>query len=394
MWDMDTSFWVAASKLATVMDSNVISHLHGGGGEQYGALNTCGMRSADVRGLSPEGITLICPDSALDLAHWGHGETSLGLISLVTKKTLTCAIEKSVMWKASRSAWLSCWFSEGSSQTNKRMDLSRHGKDTMTRRTNPGIPFDDDDEDDDDEVQATPPQPFVHELQQGIRILRYGIAGVSQFESMAGSTMSSISGESHVRAFEQIRAAAGVAGDPMAQLLADSAVMCHIQAARLIVKASNQPPEVADIYHKASARYLSETRKQVLALREYRSPVVAKQVTVVQQQNVAHGDQTVACLTANVTPMASLPAAISDQCITVITEGCGPVAAITHEPRKSTDELIIESFMATPEVREHLAKMDAAMALQLEAQPLDWRSANIADAILAQIGTPHNSSGD
>ena len=263
----------------------------------------------------------------------------------------------------------------------------------MTQRTNKAIPGDDED-DYDDEVQATPQAPIVQELQQGINILRYAIAGVSQFESMSSSTLSTVSAASHIRAFEQIRVDAGVAGDPMAQLLADSAVLSHIQAARLMSLASSQPPEVADVYHKASARYLSETRKQVLALREYRSPVVSKQVTVVQQQNVAHGDQQVACLTANVTPMASLPAAYSDEFATVITEAYGSVAAITHEPQKSTDELIIESFMATPEVREHLAKTDAAVARQIETQELSCRSFNIADAILSQYGTPHNSRGD
>lgn len=262
----------------------------------------------------------------------------------------------------------------------------------MTRRTNNAVP-DDDEDDYDDEVPATPQPPVVQELQQGINILRYGIAGVSQFESMASSSLSTVSAASHIRAFEQIRADAGVARDPMAQLLADSAVLSHIQAARLMSLASSQPPEVADVYHKASARYLSETRKQVLALREYRSPVVSKQVTVVQQQNVAHGDQQVACLTANVTPMASLPAVYSDEFATVVTEAYGAVAAITHEPQKSTDELIIESFMATPEVREHLGKMDAAVARQFETQEVSCRSVNIADAILSEYGSRSDSCG-
>lgn len=264
----------------------------------------------------------------------------------------------------------------------------------MTTRADHGVPPDDDEDDYDDEVQATPPPPIVHDLQKGIQILRYGIAGISQFESMAGSNLKTISGESHIRAFEQIRVDAGVVNNPMEQILVDGAMLAHVQAARLMSKAEGQSPEVAEVYHNASAKYLGETRKLALALKELRSPVVAKQVTVVQQQNVAHGDQQVACFTASTAQMESLPSAISDKFATVITEANVSVGAITHEPRKSTDELIIESFMSTPEVREHLAKMDAAMARQLEAQPLNWRSVDVADAILSQFGTPRNSRGD
>lgn len=260
----------------------------------------------------------------------------------------------------------------------------------MTTRADHGMQYDDED---DDEVQAAPPPPFVHELQQGINILRYGVAGVSQFESMAGSNLKAISADSHIRAFEQIRVAAGVAGNPIEQILVDGVMLAHVQAARLMSKAEGQSPDVAEVYHNASAKYLGETRKLALALKEFRSPVVAKQVTVVQQQNVAHGDQQVASLTTNVTPMASLPAVCSAEFATVVTEAYGPVAAITHEPQKSTDELIIESFMATPEVREHLGKMDAAMARQLETQQLSCRSHNIADAILSTYGARNDLIG-
>ncbi len=244
-------------------------------------------------------------------------------------------------------------------------------------------------------MQATPQPLIVHDLQKGIQILRFGLAGISQFESMTTSTnLSTVSAESHIRAFEQIRVDAGVVNNPMEQILVDGAMLAHVQAARLMSKAEGQSPQVAEVYHNASAKYLGETRKLALALKEFRSPVVAKQVTVVQQQNVAHGDQQVACFMASTAQMESLPSAISDKCATVITDANVSVGAITYEPRKSTDELIIESFMSTPEVREHLAKTDAAMARQLEAQPLNWRSVDIADAILSQFGSPHNSRGD
>lgn len=238
----------------------------------------------------------------------------------------------------------------------------------MTTKADRGVAYDDDEDDYDDEVQATPPPEPVLDEQLGIDFLRYGIAGFSLHEVMRNSKLSNISLPSHLRTLEHFRGEAGVFGDPMARLLVDSAVMAHIQGARLMAKAEGQPPEVAEVYWKASTRYLSETRHQILALRQYRAPVVSKQVTVVQQQNVAHGDQQVACVMTNVTPMASLPAAISDQFVTVIAEAYGSVEAITQEPRKSPEELIVESFMAAPEVREHLAMMDLAVARQFDTQ--------------------------
>lgn len=237
----------------------------------------------------------------------------------------------------------------------------------MTKRSDHRMPYDDEDNSD-DEVHATPRPPIVHELQQGIHILRYGIAGASQFESMANSNLSTVSVASHLRAFEQIRQDAGVAGDPMAQLLVDGAVLAHGQAARLMAQAQGQSPQVAAIYHNASAKYLGETRKQVLALREYRAPVVSKQLTVVQQQNVAHGDQQVACITANVT-LVSPSAALSDMFATLVTDAYSPAAAITHEPSKTIDEMIVESFIATPEVQEQFAMMDASAGWHFGTSP-------------------------
>ncbi len=234
----------------------------------------------------------------------------------------------------------------------------------MTTKAEPDMPFEDDY---DDETYAPPqPQPVLNE-QQGIDFLKYGIAGYSVFELMGNTKLNNISLPSHLRTFEHFRGEAGVFGDPMARLLVDSAVLAHIQSARLMVKAEGQSPEAAAIYLKASAKYLSEVRHQVLALRQFRSPIVSKQVTVVQQQNVAHGDQQVTCLTANVTT-ANLPAAFSDEFATVVSDAYCPVAAITHEPSKTIDELIVESFIATPEVQEQLAMMDASPGWQFGTQ--------------------------
>ena len=263
----------------------------------------------------------------------------------------------------------------------------------MTTRTNSGIP-DDDEDDYDDEVQAAPQPPVVHELQQGVNILRHGIAGVSQYESMASSSLSTVSAASHIRAFEQIRADAGVAGNPIEQILVDGAMLAHIQAARLISKAEGQSPQVAEIYHKASAKYLSESRKQALALREYRSPVVAKQVTVYQQQNVAAGDQRISSVVADTRQLTHDMEGFAAQLATVCADTTAPVSRVEHKPSAkakakakakvnaltsalalasapaSATDLIFESFIATDEVREHFAKLDAEEAQRLKAKEL------------------------
>ncbi|MCX5958000.1 MAG: triose-phosphate isomerase [Cyanobacteria bacterium] len=53
-------------------------------------------------------------------------------------------------------------------------------------------------------------------------------------------------------------------------------------------------PEQAVTLNMAAVKLMAEHRKTTLALREYRSPITPKQVTVVRQQNVSAGDQQIA----------------------------------------------------------------------------------------------------
>ncbi|MHB9048664.1 MAG: hypothetical protein ACYC35_22335 [Pirellulales bacterium] len=86
-------------------------------------------------------------------------------------------------------------------------------------------------------------------------------------------------------------------GDPLESMLAEQLLWAHHTIGQLHTKAASaQTAEEAGIYHSASARVMAEFRRTTLALREYRSPAVPRQVTVVNQQNVAAGDQQVAYL--------------------------------------------------------------------------------------------------
>ena len=223
-----------------------------------------------------------------------------------------------------------------------------------TKRAPPDV-----DDYEDEPVVAPQPHQWLDE-QQGIHVLRYGAAGISQFASMDRTLLNTVSFESHIRAFEQIRLEAGVStSNPLEQLLVDGAVMAHNQAARLIAGAAKQSPQVAEIYLKASSRLLSESRKHVLALREYRSPVVAKQVTVVQQQNVAGGQQQIGCLVAQVTPTAALSENESKLLTTQTVDTFATAILIEEKPEPQLDYLR-DVFMQTPEVKECLAMTDAA----------------------------------
>ena len=243
------------------------------------------------------------------------------------------------------------------------------------------------DVDDYEDEPVVAPQPHQWlDQQQGIHVLRYGAAGISQFASMERTLLNNVSFESHIRAFEQIRLEAGVStSNPLEQLLVDGAVMAHTQAARLMAEAAKQSPQVAEIYLKASSRFLGESRKQVLALREYRSPIVAKQVTVVQQQNVAGGHQQIGCVVAQTTPTAVL----SEQEAKLLTAQSAdthvPTAMIERAPEPQVDYLR-DVFMQTPEVKECLAIMDASWQ-QMPRDPVSSTSP-VSDEPATAVSSP------
>ena len=211
-----------------------------------------------------------------------------------------------------------------------------------------------------DEPPEGPPATQWQDLQKGIQVVRYAAAPVAQFATMDGTPLTSVTLESHIRAYEQMRLEAGVnTNSPLEQLMFDGAMLAHVQAARLITAASKQSPQVAEIYLKASSRFLAESRKQALALREYRSPIVAKQVTVVQQQNIAGSHQQIGCVVAQTTPTAALSDSELKLLTAQSTDTFVPTAMIPHTVEAQVDDLLNE-FLQAPEVKETLAVMDAA----------------------------------
>ncbi len=86
--------------------------------------------------------------------------------------------------------------------------------------------------------------------------------------------------------------------------------------------------EAAALYNAAAARLMAEFRKTSLALREYRTPVLQKQITVVKQQNLAAGDQQIAYLDGQAARPSGRAAKNHDTKL-----GNNRQEAITHEPQ-------------------------------------------------------------
>jgi hypothetical protein len=94
---------------------------------------------------------------------------------------------------------------------------------------------------------------------------------------------------------DQLLRDSGQPTDAIEVMLIEQLMWAHHRIGDLHVQASTaSSPETSEIYSTAAAKLMAEFRKTSLALREYRSPVVAKQITVVKQQNVAGGDQQIA----------------------------------------------------------------------------------------------------
>ncbi len=104
-----------------------------------------------------------------------------------------------------------------------------------------------------------------------------------------------IDGEICQTYLETLRTDANVRKDPIEQMIVEQIVLAYHNIGRLHVKAAAaQSVAQAECYNSAATRLLAEFRRLVLALREYRSPLIARQVTLVGQQNNAAGDQQIA----------------------------------------------------------------------------------------------------
>lgn len=96
---------------------------------------------------------------------------------------------------------------------------------------------------------------------------------------------------------DNVLEAAGQPSDPIEVMLVEQLLWAHHRIGDLHTQAASaKTTEAARLFNAAAVRLMGEFRKTSLALREYRTPVVPKQVTVVKQQNLAAGDQQVAYL--------------------------------------------------------------------------------------------------
>jgi len=224
------------------------------------------------------------------------------------------------------------------------------------------------DEDEANEAAKTPvPPPTPEAIQLGVQILDLAMTPAFLGDLIRNGVGVDVPDRSFYDYSIAFRASLQPQ-DQLEKLLIDSALLAHVKAAQLMTKASQAGVELADVYLKAAPKFMAESRKCILALREYRSPTTTEQVTVLQQ-NVAQGDQQVACVVAGAATTKAVAAAMPEDSARIAAEVSVPVAAITDATPKSFDERMVESFMATPEVQKHLAAMDAASGCTTPTKP-------------------------
>jgi hypothetical protein len=124
--------------------------------------------------------------------------------------------------------------------------------------------------------------------------------GAGVLASISGASLGSQAGPAGFKVYhDRVVVASGAPKDPIEVMLIEQLTWAHHRIGRLHVAATAATaPDHVSALATATARLMSEFRKSGLALREYRSPMVPKQVTLVKQQNLAAGNQAVALLEA------------------------------------------------------------------------------------------------
>jgi hypothetical protein len=90
---------------------------------------------------------------------------------------------------------------------------------------------------------------------------------------------------------------AGNSNDPLETMLVEQLMMAHQTIGSLYVRAADSnDPAAINLLTSGAARLMAESRKTLMAIREYRTPTGPQQLTIVKQQNLAGGDQQVAYL--------------------------------------------------------------------------------------------------
>jgi hypothetical protein len=99
---------------------------------------------------------------------------------------------------------------------------------------------------------------------------------------------------------------AGAPTDPLEIMLIEQFVMAQQKIGDLHVRAANaSEPEAVGQYLTAATRLMAECRKTLLALKTYRAPSSSPQLTFVNQQNLAAGEQRVAYVDNSGNPAAA-----------------------------------------------------------------------------------------
>ena len=89
-------------------------------------------------------------------------------------------------------------------------------------------------------------------------------------------------------AMEDFLRRAGAPADPVEQCLLEQYFLAHHRLARLQAEASSAKGlEGSKVLNAAAVRLLSELRRLALSIRQYRTPLAARNFSVIHQQNVA-----------------------------------------------------------------------------------------------------------
>jgi hypothetical protein len=90
---------------------------------------------------------------------------------------------------------------------------------------------------------------------------------------------------------------AGNPADPLERMLVEQIILAQQKIGDLHVRAAQAADaQAVGCYVTAAARLMAECRKSMLALKAYRTPSSPPQMTFVQQQNLASGDQQIALI--------------------------------------------------------------------------------------------------
>ena len=128
--------------------------------------------------------------------------------------------------------------------------------------------------------------------------------------------------------------ASGAPEDPLEVVMLEQIAVAHHRILSLHAEAAQaETAEMIEVLNAAATKLAAELRRLCLAVREYRSPITAKHVTLVKQQNLAGGDQQIALVDKSPSGSTDNLAAISDS--------TNQKKAITHEVTPTFDAAIL-----------------------------------------------------